>query len=128
MLSLSYFRWGIEDNEKRCSSHREDVDVMIAAAAVWIKYAGSCWYENIRSGDDWRVHDPGRVIECKSSIWAGDTYVLSLDRWAFWKESFYQISLGTVPGDFEDDTKAMAKDAVEVMQKIEDRGSVSGHT
>ena len=127
MLSLSYFRWGIEDDDKRCSSHREDVDVMIAAAAVWIKYAGCCWFEKIRSGNDWRVHDPGRVLECKSSIWAGDTYVVNLDRWILWKESFRQISLESVPGEFEDDTKAMAEDAVEVMQKIEDRQMISRH-
>ena len=49
-LSLSYFRWGIEDEEKRCSNHREDVDVMVAAAAMWIKYAGNCWYDRIASG------------------------------------------------------------------------------
>ena len=118
-LSLSYFRSGLEDEEQRCSSHRQEADVMVAAAAVWIKYAGSCWYDEIRSGDDWRVFEPGRVIERKHSLWVGDRFVVNLDRWALWKDTFHQISNGSVLGDFEDETRAMAQDAVEVMQKLE---------
>ena len=98
-LSLSYFRWGIEHEEKRCSSRREDFDVMVAASAVWIVYAGSCWCDKIVSGVEWRVFEPGRVMEQRYSLWSGDIFVVDLDRWALWKDPFRRISMGSVPED-----------------------------
>ena len=67
-------------------------------------------------------------MERKYSLWSGDKFVLNLGRWALWKESFNQISMGSVPGDFEDETRLMAKEGMGVMQKIEDQMKAPSQT
>ncbi|KAH7882960.1 hypothetical protein F5I97DRAFT_1978005 [Phlebopus sp. FC_14] len=89
------------------------LDAQIPATVEWILVAGPVLYQACSSAD------PNERVEYDAAK-GGRNFRgpkgLSMERWHFWKERFLQIQ---VHGQVAEGTRLLAKQAVEVMEKIE---------
>ncbi|KAL9114198.1 MAG: hypothetical protein Q9187_007509 [Circinaria calcarea] len=89
------------------------LDCLVPAAAQWIFHAGHMIFH---LQDEWRAsQDPGEDQGFGEGLWKGKNGFCR-ERWDFWKSRFTWVQ-GLKELEFE--TKAVAKQAVERMEKIE---------
>ncbi|CCM05962.1 uncharacterized protein FIBRA_08201 [Fibroporia radiculosa] len=115
-----YALWMLRDILEDIGTRQDPIslDAGLPVAAEWIFVAGSILYDFCHSPDKHEpiTHDIARAA-CGGRNYHGPPG-LSLERWQFWKERFAYIQIHE---PVEEETKHLAREAVEAMKKIERR-------
>ena len=111
---MNFGLWSLRDALEEEYEDGSALDGYIPAAAQWIFYAGSLLY----ACEDEIVSDPiGGDPYRGGDLWTGK-HGFCKERWQFWKVRF-EWAAGS---DLQLETKRIAREAVDVMNKIDGAG------
>jgi hypothetical protein len=119
-----YAIWAMREalEEKRKEAPEKWMDATVPAAAAWIGVWGKQMYErreDLTPEDPETQGNPARPGDYMIKRTKNEKAEWSRERWAFWKQRFQEISLGSVGDKVNSETKAIAKEAFERMEEIE---------